>query len=94
MVPKGSTRRHLLLAVVLAVIAACGTDVRPQPFANDAPRRARITEMTYKHDCDGLRGEFQLAEQAGDEDIMVYIDEHADEAGCFPEGQPNFHAGV
>lgn len=77
----------------MAVLTACGPDVRSQPFGNDAPLRGRITEMTYRHDCEGLRREYELAQHAGHEDIMVYIDEHADEAGCFPEGSPNFHQG-
>ena len=49
--------------------------------------------MTYKHDCAGLRREYELAERTQEGDIMVYVDEHADEAGCCPNGVRNFHEG-
>ena len=46
--------------------------------------------MTFHGDCEGLLDEFTKASDDGDEDLMVYIDEHADEAGCFPEGSPHW----
>ena len=52
--------------------------------------REQITTLTYRGVCDGLRAEYEKARSADDEDVMAYIDEHADEAGCFPEGSPHF----
>jgi len=80
----------LLIACGAFLLGACSPQPRQDPFGNDAPRRERITGMTYKADCAGLHAEFQKAVTDRDDDLMIYIDEHADEAGCFPEGAPHF----
>ena len=59
-------------------------------LGNNVQLKRRITEMTYKGDCPGLLKEYQAANAIPDESLMVYIDEHADEAGCFPKGSPHF----
>jgi hypothetical protein len=42
----------------------------------------------------GSRTKNNRVRAAEDEAIMVYLDEHADEAGCFPEGSSHFMDGA
>lgn len=88
------TEKLVALVIILVVGVACSSKSRLDPFGNDAPRREQITEMTYEGDCQGLEEEFNRARAADDEAIMVYLDEHADEAGCFPEGSSHFMDGA
>lgn len=84
--------RSILLVLALLFAGACSSspDASDVDFGNNVQLKERITEMTYKGDCPGLLKEYQAANAIPDQNLMVYIDEHADEAGCFPEGSLHF----
>ena len=84
--------RSILLVLALLFAGACSSspDASDVDFGNNVQLKERITEMTYKGNCPGLLKEYQAANAIPDQNLMVYIDEHAYEAGCFPEGSPHF----
>lgn len=79
---------RLLPVALLAVLTLTGCGGDPEvpeidwsDYSSDV--RDRLEQLEEKADCGALQDEFDQAETNGNTDLMTYIDEALERAGCY-----------
>jgi hypothetical protein len=80
-------RLHLAALVLPLLLASCGgggDDSETINWGDYAPGlQQRIDDLADKGDCGGLQDEFDTAEANSNPDLMTYVDQQLEAAGCY-----------